>query len=151
MDIEAHSLAELDAVYKEAILDLYRNPLNKKILADFDVQARQVNPACGDDITVQLKFDAREEQDQNTVADVGHSGQGCAISQAAISLLTDHIKTKTLEQIRAITEKEMLELLQIPINYTRMKCALLGWTTLQLITKITRTDFKNNFEMDSKH
>ena len=117
---------ELDMVYKEMILDLYRNPLNKKSLNVFDFKHREFNPTCGDDIQIEIKFDENKK-----VADVGHTGNGCAISQASVSLLTDTIKNKTKEEIQEITKDDMLELLQIPISHTRLKCALLGWSVLQ--------------------
>lgn len=135
MSLGLQSMEELDAVYKEAILDLYRNPLNKKILANFDVEAREANPSCGDYIRIQIKFKTDEIQDKRTVMDIGHSGEGCAISQAAVSLLTDYIKGKTFKEIQKMKPEDMLRLLQIPISYTRMNCALLGLEVLQQMTK----------------
>lgn len=120
---------ELDMVYKEMILDLYRNPLNKKSLSDFDFMHREFNPTCGDDIQIAIKFN-----EHGTVADVGHMGTGCAISQAGVSLLTDAIKNKSKEQIKQMSKDDVLELLQIPISHTRLKCALLGWSVLQSLT-----------------
>lgn len=110
------------------ILDLCRNPLNKKQLADFDFQNRQLNPTCGDEIEISIKFD-----EEDRVKDIGHRGEGCAISQASVSLLTDHLKGKTKEEIKKITKEEMLNLLEIPISHTRLKCALLAWKTIQEI------------------
>ncbi len=118
----------IESVYKEMILDLCRNPLNKKQLADFDFQNRQLNPTCGDEIEISIKFD-----EEDRVKDIGHRGEGCAISQASVSLLTDHLKGKTKEEIKKITKEEMLNLLEIPISHTRLKCALLAWKTIQEI------------------
>jgi len=119
---------EIDVVYKEMILDLYRNPLNKGTLPNPDFEHREVNPTCGDDITIAIHFDGNEVQE------IMHDGVGCAISQASVSLLTDYIKGKTKEEIKAITKDDALELLQIPISHTRLKCALLGWKVLQSLT-----------------
>lgn len=114
-----------DILYKEMILDLYRNPLNKKILVDFDRSEKGINPSCGDEIEIFVQFD-----EEGKVKDIGHQGQGCAISQAAVSLITEETKGKTKDEIRSFDNKKMLDLLGIPISHTRMKCALLGKDTL---------------------
>ena len=128
-----------EEMYKELILDLYRHPLNKKVLADFDVEHREFNPTCGDDVTIQIKFD-----EEGRVADIGHQGVGCAISQAAVSLLTDDVKGKKKEDIKNITEDGMMKLLGFEVVYARRKCALLGLYTLQrsLVTQAFRPDVK---------
>ena len=116
-------------MYREVILDLYRHPLNKKVLADFDVEHREYNPVCGDDITVRIKFDER-----GSVADIGHQGIGCAISQAAVSLLTEGVKGKNKEEIEKIGEKDVYDLLGFEVMYTRQKCAMLGLFAIQKAT-----------------
>lgn len=119
-------MSQDDNLYKEFILDLYRNPLNKKKLEDFDVEHKELNPLCGDEISIQIKFD------KDKVVDIGHQGDGCAISQAVVSLLTDEVKGKTKKQILRLTEKDIYDLLGIEeVIYTRKKCALLGLKTIQ--------------------
>ena len=108
-------------MYREIILDLYRNPLNKKVLADFDVERREFNPACGDEILVQIKFD-----ESGKVIDIGHQGQGCAISQAAVSLLTDEVRGKSKGDLKGVDDNKVYELLGFEPVYTRQKCATLG-------------------------
>lgn len=120
---------EIDAVYREMILDLYRNPMNKKKLSEPDFVYREVNTTCGDDIEISIKLQ------NGMIADIGHQGTGCAISQASVSLLTDFLKGKTMQSATAITKDDMLQLLQIPISHTRLKCALLAWQVLQNIIK----------------
>lgn len=115
-----------DSIYKEIILELYRNPLNKGTLSDYDVKEHDFSTSCGDDITIYIKFD-----ENGLVKDVRHDGSGCAISQAAVSLLTDEVKGKTREELLGMSKDTMLELLSVPISYTRMSCALLGLKTLQ--------------------
>lgn len=117
---------EIDAVYKEMILDLYRNPLHKKEVDNPDFKHREYNKNCGDEIQVAIRFG-----ENGQVQDVGHQGVGCAISQASVSLLTDYIQHKTKEEIQNITKDDVLSLLQIPISHTRLKCALLSWRVLQ--------------------
>lgn len=116
---------ELDPIYQEYILDLYRHPHNKGVLDHADAQAEEFNPSCGDKIALMIKFDG------GMVRDVAHDGQGCAISQAGVSLLTDYIKGKTKSELQQMTEEQAKELLGIPISHTRRKCAILGWLTLQ--------------------
>ncbi len=113
-------------MYKEIILDLNREPLNKKALADFDVSYREHNPLCGDDITVQIKFGI-----DGKVADIGHQGQGCAISQAAVSLVTDEVKGKTRDEIQKLGKQDVFDLLGTDIISTRVQCALLGLKAVQ--------------------
>jgi nitrogen fixation protein NifU and related proteins len=111
---------DIDTMYREVILDLYRNPLNKKLLDDFDVEFKEFNPACGDEISVQLKFY------KDKVSNIGHVGEGCAISQAAISLVTDQLLNKTKIEVEKFSENDVYELLGFEPIYTRQKCATLG-------------------------
>lgn len=113
-------------MYKEIILELNRNPLNKQKLEDFDVHSRELNPLCGDDISVWIKFD-----EKNVVDNIGFEGHGCAISQAAMSLLTDAIKGKSREELMKMSASDIYELLGFEVVYTRQKCALLGLQAVQ--------------------
>ena len=114
-----------DILYKEMILDLYRNPLNHKELGEFDAEETGHNPTCGDRVALRIKFEDEK------VRDIGWTGEGCAISQAAISLITDEVKSKSKNEIRNISKDDMIAMLGIPISHTRLKCALLGWQTIQ--------------------
>ena len=111
-------------MYKENIIDHYKNPRNYHKLLDFTFQQKELNPLCGDEITLFLKII------DNKVQDVSFVGQGCAISQASISLLTDYLKGKTFDDIKKISKETVFELLGIPISHTRMKCALLSLKAL---------------------
>ena len=112
-------------MYREYILDLYRNPLNKKELVDYDCRYRALNPTCGDEIDMMVKLDGKN------ICDIGHLGHGCAISQAAVSLLTEDVKGKTIDDIKLIDDTDMFEMLNIHISHTRFKCALLGLNALR--------------------
>jgi nitrogen fixation NifU-like protein len=113
-------------IYKDIILDYYRNPRNFGDLPNPDVRAKDSNPLCGDIIEMQLKIkDSRVE-------DVRFKGRGCAISQASASMLTEVIKGKTLDEIKALGKNDVLDLLGIDPGPTRIKCALLGLKVLKL-------------------
>ena len=113
--------------YTDILLDLYRDPLNKTSLSSFDVRHKETNPLCGDEIEIFIKFDKDDK-----VSAVGWAGEGCAISQASSSLITDTIKGKTKTEISKITKEEVLDLLGLKnVNPTRLRCALLGMETLK--------------------
>ncbi|MFB6226170.1 MAG: iron-sulfur cluster assembly scaffold protein [Candidatus Paceibacteria bacterium] len=110
-------------VYREFILNLNRNPKNKERLSQFDIKEEGLNPHCGDKIELFL------ELEEGKINKVGWEGVGCAISQAASSLFTEEIKQKNINQVKAFNKNDMLDLLEIPIDYTREKCALLAFST----------------------
>ena len=113
-------------IYKDIILDYYRNPRNFGDLPNPDVRTKDSNPLCGDIIEMQLKIkDGRVE-------DIRFKGKGCAISQAAASMLTEVVKGKTLDEVKAMGKKDVLDLLGIDPGPTRIKCALLGLKVLKL-------------------
>ena|SRR3989338_581749 len=122
----SYERTDIDNLYRESILDLYHHPLNKKVLADFDVEQREYNPLCGDDVTVRIKFDKR-----GTVLDIGHQGTGCAISQAAVSLVTDAVRGKGKGEIEKMNESDVYKLLEFEVIYTRRNCATLGLKAIQ--------------------
>ncbi|HUK50003.1 MAG TPA: SUF system NifU family Fe-S cluster assembly protein [Terriglobales bacterium] len=113
-------------IYKDIILDYYRNPRNFGDLEQPDVRAKDSNPLCGDIIEMQLKVD------DGKVGDIRFKGKGCAISQAAASMLTEVARGKTLDQVKAMDKSDVLQLLGIDPGPTRIKCALLGLKVLKL-------------------
>jgi nitrogen fixation NifU-like protein len=113
-------------IYKDIILDYYRNPRNFGDLPEPDVRAKDSNPLCGDVIEMQLKIK------DGKVDDIRFKGKGCAISQASASMLTEAVKGKTLDEIKAMGKPNVLELLGIDPGPTRIKCALLGLKVLKL-------------------
>lgn len=122
-----YNMAILSAdVYKEMILDLYKNPLHRGVLDPCDVWHRDGSMFCGDDITIFIRFGKGK-----IIEDISHSGHGCAISQAAVSLLTEHVKKKTKDDALHITNEQMVAMLGIPISPARMGCALLGLKALR--------------------
>ena len=116
----------MDDLYQQNILDHWKHPRNSGRLDSPTVSYEAINPLCGD----KLRFDLLIEDE--TVKDVLFSGRGCAISQAAASMLTEEVKGKSLAEVRALGKADVLELLGIPIGYSRLKCALLGLKALKV-------------------
>src|ERR1035441_5314459 len=108
----------MDDFYKEYILDHYRNPRNFGHLDAPTTVAEDFNPLCGDTIRVELHVDA-----DGRVDDVRFSGKGCAISQAATSMLLDSVRGQKLEDVARLSKESVLENVGIGISPTRMKCA----------------------------
>jgi len=115
----------MDDFYRDYILDHYRRPRNFGNLEQFDVQAEDLNPLCGDQIRMQLKLE------DGVVRDVRFSGKGCAISQAAASMLTERVKGMRLSEVAKLSKDAVLENVGIGISPTRMKCAMLGLRVLK--------------------
>ena len=111
----------MDELYRDQILDHYKRPHNFGRLEEFDLEFEAYNPLCGDEQHVFIRLD-----DDDRVAEVSFEGQGCAISTAATSLLTDELVGKTRDELITMPKEFVLELLGIDISATRMKCALLG-------------------------
>ena len=114
-----------DSLYREAILDHYRNPRNRGMLDPADFSYEDVNPLCGDEIRIDLRTDGER------VTDVRFSGRGCAISQAAASILMEMVEGQPLDEVKAISREDLLEELGVPISPARMKCAMLGLKVLK--------------------
>jgi nitrogen fixation protein NifU and related proteins len=110
-----------DQLYREYILEHYKHPHNHGSLERADMEAHDLNPLCGDELTFQLALDAEGKVDQ-----VAFDGHGCAISQASASMLSDELKGKTPQELLALDHTTVLDLLGIEISATRMKCAMLS-------------------------
>ena len=114
-----------DELYRENILDHYKHPRNQGTLEHPDVSFEDANPLCGDRLRMDFQI-----QDGRIIA-VRFSGHGCSISQASASMLCERIAGRPLEEIRAITRDDVLEMLGIELGPVRLKCALLALKTLK--------------------
>lgn len=115
----------MDDLYRDYILDHYKNPRNAGELADATHRYHDTNPLCGDEITMMLLVE------DDRIRDVRFIGRGCAISQASASILTEEVKGKTLDEVRAIDREHVLANLGITISPARIKCALLSLKALK--------------------
>ncbi len=112
-------------LYAENILDHYRNPHNRGGLKNPTVSADEVNPLCGDKIRIELKIE------NDIIAQAGFTAEGCAISQAAASMLTDEILGKKYESIEKYENEKIYQMLGVPLTPARVKCALLSLFALK--------------------
>lgn len=109
----------MDDIYRDYILDHFKNPRNYGKLEKPDISYSDSNPLCGDEIKIDIKIE------DGKVSDIRFSGRGCAISKASASILTETIKGLALDEVKKIGREEMLDLLGIPLTPVRIKCALL--------------------------
>lgn len=113
-------------LYGEIILDHYQNPHHHGRLEHATLSGRDSNPLCGDQIQLDLQTDR-----EGNIVDVGFTGQGCAISQASASMLTDELMGKSLYEAAQMTNEDIFRMLGVPLTAARIKCALLSLVTLK--------------------
>ena len=121
-------MSEFDQLYREVILDHYKNPRGHGVLDDADAEAEGMNPLCGDEVAIYVALG----DDGETIEEVKFSGRGCAISQAATSMLTEMVQGRSATDVATLDKEELLEEIGIPLTPIRLKCALLGLSTLKL-------------------
>jgi nitrogen fixation NifU-like protein len=131
---------ELDALYQEVILDHYKHPQHKGLLSTYDAQVHHVNPSCGDEITLNIALN------NGSISSLSWDGVGCSISQASVSIMSDLVIGKSIDEARIILDNfvELMqskglktgdpEILEDAVSLAgvskfpaRIKCALLGW------------------------
>ncbi len=112
-------------LYAENILDHFKHPRGKHAVTDPSAAHEEINLSCGDTVSISVRIDGE------TIADLGWEGAGCAISQAAMSLLAEALTGKTVHEIDMLTPSIVQELLGVPVSTRRIKCALLGLHALK--------------------
>jgi nitrogen fixation NifU-like protein len=117
-----------DEMYREVILDHYKNPRGHGAIDAPDAEAEGQNPLCGDEVSIYVQFAA----DRETIEEVKFRGRGCAISQAATSMLTEMVKGKTASEVAEMPRQDIEDELGIPLSPIRLKCALLGLGVLKV-------------------
>jgi nitrogen fixation NifU-like protein len=121
-------MSEFDQLYREVILDHYKNPRGHGLIENADAEAEGQNPLCGDEVSIYVAF----ADDGDTIEEVKFSGRGCAISQAATSMLTEMVTGRSATEVATLKRDELLDEIGIPLTPIRLKCALLGLSTLKL-------------------
>ena len=121
-------MGEFDQLYREVILDHYKNPRGHGVLEEPDVSAEGQNPLCGDEVSIYVSF----EPGSDIIDEIKFSGRGCAISQAATSMLMEMVQGRSASDVASLSKDDLLEELGIPLTPVRLKCALLGLSTLKL-------------------
>lgn len=116
----------MEDLYRENILDHYQNPRNYGSLDDPDISYEDDNPMCGDVIRIDVKLD-----EENRISQVSFSGEGCAISTASASMLTEKVLGKTVDEVKQIGKEDILDMLGIQLGPVRLKCALLSLKVLK--------------------
>jgi nitrogen fixation NifU-like protein len=117
----------MDDLYREIILDHYKTPRNHGELEPADARADGQNPLCGDEVTITVNFDGGDR-----IEEIRFDGRGCAISQAATSMLTELVQGRTVEEVAGMSKDELLEEIHVPLTPVRLKCALLGLGVLKV-------------------
>lgn len=112
-------------MYKEELLEHYRSPHNYGSIANADIRYRDFNPVCGDEIEIFIKVKG------GRISEVKFLGKGCAISQAAASILTDNIKGKKLQDAKKTSNEQMLGMIPVKVSHLRIKCGLLALKAVQ--------------------
>jgi nitrogen fixation protein NifU and related proteins len=115
-----------DELYREVILDHYKNPRGHGVVEPADAEAEGMNPLCGDEVAISVSFDG------DRIDDVKFRGRGCAISQAATSMLMEMVKGRSAAEVAEMSREELLEEVGIPLTPIRLKCALLGLGVLKV-------------------
>src|SRR6185503_6200467 len=121
-------MSEVDQMYREVILDHYKSPRGHGALEDADAHAEGQNPLCGDEVSIFVRFG----EDGDTIDEIGFEGRGCAISQAATSMLTEMVKGRKATEVAALPKEDLLEEIGIPLTPIRLKCAILGLGVLKV-------------------
>jgi nitrogen fixation NifU-like protein len=116
----------MDDLAQANLLDHYRHPRNQGVIEHPTVSREEHNPLCGDRVRMDLVIE------DDVITDLRFSGRGCTISQASASMLTEELKGRPVEEAKAFGKEQLLELIGIPIGYTRMKCALLSLKALKV-------------------
>jgi nitrogen fixation NifU-like protein len=116
----------MDDLYRELIIDRYKNPHFRGSLDPHDISFEDDNPLCGDHIRIDLRVDG-----DNRVSEVAFDGHGCAISQATADLLAESVVGKSIDEVKKINKQDILDMLGIELGPVRLKCALLSLKVLK--------------------
>lgn len=136
----------MDDLYRELIIEHYKNPGYRGELVPADISYEDENPLCGDNIRIDIRLD-----ENKTVKEAAFSGHGCAISLASADLLLESIINKNIEDVKKLTKQDILDLLGIELGPVRLKCALLSLKVVKAgvygVNKSEDIDFSEDFDV----
>jgi nitrogen fixation NifU-like protein len=136
----------MDDLYRELIIEHYKNPGYRGELTPADISYEDENPLCGDHIRIDIRLD-----ENKTVKEAAFSGHGCAISLASADLLLESIINKNIEDVKKLTKQDILDLLGIDLGPVRLKCALLSLKVVKAgvygVNKSEDADFNEEFDV----
>ncbi len=136
----------MDDLYRELIIEHYKNPGYRGELVPADISYEDENPLCGDHIHIDIRLD-----ENKTVKEAAFSGHGCAISLASADLLLESIINKNIEDVKKLTKQDILDLLGIELGPVRLKCALLSLKVVKAgvygVNKSEDIDFSEDFDV----
>jgi len=124
----------MDDLYREYLLDHYHNPKNKGVMKNPDIRKHDINISCGDEVEMFIKLDdstRKEKFDDQRIEDIKFQGRGCVICMASTSMLTEELAGKKISEVKAMNTDDMLEMLQLKLTPTRIKCAMLPLVTIK--------------------
>ena len=125
---------DIDPLYREFLLEHYKESKHKGVIKDPDIHKSDSNPLCGDEIEIFIKL-GKDKKDKkkknNTIKELSFQGRGCVISMACASILTDELQGKTIDEINKMDRDSMLDLLNIKLTPTRVKCAMLALNAIK--------------------
>jgi nitrogen fixation protein NifU and related proteins len=116
----------MDDLYRELIIERYKNPMYRGLLDPHDISFEDDNPLCGDHIRIDLRVDS-----DGKVTEAGFDGKGCAISLASADLLVESVVGKSLDEVKSLTKEDLLDMLGLELGPVRLKCALLSLKVLK--------------------
>ncbi|AEH35913.1 Fe-S cluster assembly sulfur transfer protein SufU [Halopiger xanaduensis] len=129
-------------MYRQQILDHYKNPRNYGELEDPTFTHVGENPMCGDEIRMDVKLDGTVDDDDATIQQVAFSGDGCAISQASASMLSKELQGMTVSELLEMDRDDVIDMLGVDISPMRVKCAVLAEKVAQDGAEIERGELE---------
>ena len=126
-------------IYREYLLDHYHNPKNKEVMKEFDINKRDINISCGDDVEMFIKLNEVEydrknkkiKADDRIIKQVTFQGTGCVICMATASILTEELIDKKISDVKKMNTDELLDIIKLKLTPTRVKCAMLPLVTIK--------------------
>ncbi len=127
LKMEPDAINNIDAMYREELLEYYHNPANKGTIANADIQFSDKNPLCGDSVDIYVKLEVKDR----IITQMRFVGTGCVISMASAAIVSEYAEGKSIDEMQRMTREDMLGLLGLQLTPSRVKCAMLALTALK--------------------